>query len=190
MPSLLDLSPELFAATLDILSSNSPTLDSLLLSLSGNHNLLAFVRPYTWRELNVTLSSFKKAELEASSALASRIESFYAANQGMIKILEIEGGDLFEFWRNNTQKDASGATQSDFEDTTISPLSSFLYRNESLSSTLRKLKIMAEWQDVWCFSDFFAHYKEPPAVLKEVFINILMYEDDYQKILLVFAACH
>ncbi|KAJ7285327.1 hypothetical protein C8J57DRAFT_1709553 [Mycena rebaudengoi] len=73
---LLDLSPELMEAILDILAPDSPALNSLC--LAGNHNILALARPYTWRELNVTLSSFERAERAASSALASRIESFYA----------------------------------------------------------------------------------------------------------------
>ncbi|KAJ7285328.1 hypothetical protein C8J57DRAFT_1709554 [Mycena rebaudengoi] len=296
MPNLLDLSPELMEAILDILAPDSPALDNLC--LSGNHNLLALARPYTWRELNVTLSSFEPegAEHAASSALASRFEAFYAdpvktvaarslnikvagvfdsrspavlallkdahklvnvtylsldglecraysespgtlirsvigslprvrslnveccesrndaEYEGMedpltpslvhiatrlsshslgyflqycpnIQVLELEGGDLFEYWCKNTKKDASNATRSSFDDTTLSPLGALLYRNENLPNTLRKLKITAHSFDIWCLSDFFEEIPEPPAVLKEVFIDIPVRVNAYQNII-------
>ncbi|KAJ7270820.1 hypothetical protein C8J57DRAFT_292710 [Mycena rebaudengoi] len=293
---MLDLSPELMAAILDILAPDSPALDNLC--LAGNHNLLALARPYTWRELNVTLSSFEPegAERAASSALASRFETFYAdpvktaaarslnitvvgvfdsrtpavlallkglhklANvthlsldglesraysespgllikraldslprvkslnveccestndkvyEGMedplapslvhiatrlsghklgdflqccpnIQVLELAGGDLFEYWCKNTKKGASNATRDGFDDSTMSPLAVLLYRNENLPNTLRKLNIIAHSYDIWRITEFFEKIAEPPAVLKEVFIDIPMFVYDYQRIL-------
>ncbi|KAJ7270818.1 hypothetical protein C8J57DRAFT_713589 [Mycena rebaudengoi] len=293
MPNLLDLSPELMEAILDILAPDSPALDSLC--LAGNHNLLALTQPYTWRELNVTLSSFEGDDRGASSTLASRFEAFYAdpvktaaarslnitvagvfdsrapavfaflkdahklvnvthlsldglesraysespgtlirrvlkslprvrslnveccesrnrnEYEGMedplapnlvhiatrlsghglgyflqycpnIQVLELEGGDIFEYWCKNTKKDASNATRRGFDDTSLTPLSSFIYHNENLPNTLRKLNIIAHSFDILCISDFF-EIPEPPAVLKEVFIDMPMRVTVYQNIL-------
>ncbi|KAJ7285333.1 hypothetical protein C8J57DRAFT_1217585 [Mycena rebaudengoi] len=100
MPNLLDLSPELMEAILDILAPDSPALDNLC--LAGNHNLLALARPYTWRELNITLSSFehKGAERAASSALASRFEAFYAdpVKTAAARSLNIKLAGIFHSW--------------------------------------------------------------------------------------------
>ncbi|KAJ7285319.1 hypothetical protein C8J57DRAFT_1709548 [Mycena rebaudengoi] len=295
MPNLLDLSPELMEAILDILAPDSPALDNLC--LAGNRNLLALARPYTWRELSLTFSSFESDELNASSALASRIESFFAdpvkpaaartlkmkvdgvfdpsapavlallkdahklvrvthlsfdglecraysespgtvirrvlkslprvrslnveccesrnrnEYEGMegplapslvhiatrlsghglgyflqycpnIQVLELEGGDIFEYWCKNTKKDTSNATRSSFDDTTFSPLPVLLYLNENLPNTLRKLKIVARWEDyVWRIYEFFEQMAEPPAVLKEVFIDIPIFVNEYQIII-------
>ncbi|KAK7023147.1 hypothetical protein R3P38DRAFT_3195099 [Favolaschia claudopus] len=70
MAVLLDLSPELVIAVLDHLAPFSQTLDNLC--LAGNRNLLALVRPYTWREVDITLSDNRKT----SAALAERLSAF------------------------------------------------------------------------------------------------------------------
>ncbi|KAK7052114.1 hypothetical protein R3P38DRAFT_2858637 [Favolaschia claudopus] len=72
MAVLLDLSPELVTAVLDHLAPFSQTLDNLC--LAGNRNLLALARPYTWREVDLTLSDNRKT----SAALAERLLSFCA----------------------------------------------------------------------------------------------------------------
>ncbi|KAK7052121.1 hypothetical protein R3P38DRAFT_3172448 [Favolaschia claudopus] len=72
MAVLLDLSPELITAVLHHLAPFSETLDNLC--LVGNHNLLALARPYTWREVDITLSDIRKT----SAALAERLLAFCA----------------------------------------------------------------------------------------------------------------
>ncbi|KAJ7285321.1 hypothetical protein C8J57DRAFT_713507 [Mycena rebaudengoi] len=101
-----------------------------------------------------------------------------------IQVLELEGGDIFEYWCKNTKKDTSNATRSSFDDTTFSPLPVLLYLNETLPNTLRKLKIVARWEDyVWRIYKFFERNVKPPAVLKEVFINIPIFANEYQIII-------
>ncbi|KAJ6486618.1 hypothetical protein C8R45DRAFT_930256 [Mycena sanguinolenta] len=72
MSSLLDLSPELVAAIVDHLAPNTDDLRSLC--LTGNHNLLALVRPYTWRQLTLTLD----ADLAKSQSLSGKLRAFLA----------------------------------------------------------------------------------------------------------------
>ncbi|KAK7023146.1 hypothetical protein R3P38DRAFT_2957765 [Favolaschia claudopus] len=70
MAVLLDLSPELATVILDYLVPYPRTLDNLC--LAGNHSLLALARPYTWREVDITLSDNRKM----SAALADRLSAF------------------------------------------------------------------------------------------------------------------
>jgi hypothetical protein len=89
-----------------------------------------------------------------------------------IQVLELAGGDLFEYWCKNTKKDASNATRDGFDgqqifkgavfiliysytDSTMSPLTVLLYRNENLPNTLRKLNIIAHSYDIWRITEFF-----------------------------------
>ncbi|KAK7023133.1 hypothetical protein R3P38DRAFT_2532504 [Favolaschia claudopus] len=72
MAVLLDLSPELVTAVLDYLAPFSETLDNLC--VVGNRNLLALARPYTWREVDITLSDNRKT----SATLAERLLAFCA----------------------------------------------------------------------------------------------------------------
>ncbi|KAJ6618205.1 hypothetical protein B0H10DRAFT_1947811 [Mycena sp. CBHHK59/15] len=75
MPRLLDLSPELISSIVDHMAPDSLTLDNLC--LVGNHNLLALVRPYTWREINTTLDdAMSAATKESSLRLAARFKEF------------------------------------------------------------------------------------------------------------------
>ncbi|KAK7059592.1 hypothetical protein R3P38DRAFT_2836736 [Favolaschia claudopus] len=70
---LLHFCPELVAAVVDHLSLDSKHN----LCLAGNHNLLALVRPYTWREITITLRSGGNSnETRKSVELAARLRSF------------------------------------------------------------------------------------------------------------------
>ncbi|KAK7046816.1 hypothetical protein R3P38DRAFT_2875929 [Favolaschia claudopus] len=70
---LLHFCPELVAAVVDHLSLDSKHN----LCLTGNHNLLALVRPYTWREINITLRSGGNSnETRKSAELATKLRSF------------------------------------------------------------------------------------------------------------------
>ncbi|KAJ7221844.1 hypothetical protein B0H12DRAFT_301536 [Mycena haematopus] len=76
MPALLDFSPELVAAVVDHLAPDADSLRSLC--LAGNHNLLALVRPYTWRELALTVDDGRHDDSAKSRALASSLRAFCA----------------------------------------------------------------------------------------------------------------
>ncbi|KAJ6498534.1 hypothetical protein C8R47DRAFT_1193959 [Mycena vitilis] len=76
MPMLLDLSPELILLILEDLAPDSQALDNLC--LAGNHNLLALVRPYTFREINTTLDDgMNERKRESSNSLAARFGAFF-----------------------------------------------------------------------------------------------------------------
>ncbi|KAJ6498536.1 hypothetical protein C8R47DRAFT_1112029 [Mycena vitilis] len=72
MPLLLVLSPEIVSCILNDLALDSESLNALC--LTGNHNLLALTRPYTWLEVNMVLG----AEPQASSRTAERLSAFFA----------------------------------------------------------------------------------------------------------------
>ncbi|KAJ7705613.1 hypothetical protein B0H17DRAFT_1299160 [Mycena rosella] len=90
MPVLLDLSPELVSSIVEHLAPCSQTLDSLC--LVGNHNLLALVRPYTWREINMTMDdAMGPKKRESSNRLAARFEAFLGdpAKSSIVRSLNI-----------------------------------------------------------------------------------------------------
>ncbi|KAJ7489146.1 hypothetical protein FB451DRAFT_1223867 [Mycena latifolia] len=97
MPQLLDLSPELISCIVEDLAPCTQTLDSLC--LTGNHNLLALVRPYTWREINTTLDdTMTKKKAESSKKLAARFEEFFEdpAKSSLVRSLNITLLGLFD----------------------------------------------------------------------------------------------
>ncbi|KAJ7097595.1 hypothetical protein C8R44DRAFT_367887 [Mycena epipterygia] len=76
MPLLLDLPPEVISVIVEYIAPCSQTLDNLC--LAGNHNLLALVRPFTWREINTTLDDAGTDDKRKSShRLAARFEVFF-----------------------------------------------------------------------------------------------------------------
>ncbi|KAK7052113.1 hypothetical protein R3P38DRAFT_1636520 [Favolaschia claudopus] len=80
MTVLLDLSPELATIVLDYLVPYPQTLNNLC--LAGNHTLLALARPYTWQEVDITLSDNRKT----SAALADRLLAFCSDSAKVIAI--------------------------------------------------------------------------------------------------------
>ncbi|KAK7023140.1 hypothetical protein R3P38DRAFT_3356945 [Favolaschia claudopus] len=93
MAVLLDLSPELVTAILDHLVPFLQTLDNLY--LAGNHNLFTLARPYTWREVDITLSDNR----QTSAALAERLLAFCAdsAKVSAVRSLNITFTGFFDY---------------------------------------------------------------------------------------------
>ncbi|KAJ7176806.1 hypothetical protein C8R46DRAFT_1213382 [Mycena filopes] len=82
---LLHLSPELVLTIAENLTTDSGALRALC--LAGNHNLLALVRPLTWKELRLVLGD----DSVSGPALAARLEAFFAdpAKAGAVRYLDI-----------------------------------------------------------------------------------------------------
>ncbi|KAF8217906.1 hypothetical protein K438DRAFT_1952770 [Mycena galopus ATCC 62051] len=96
MSLLLDLSPELVYAIVDHLAPDSDALHSLC--LVGNHNLLALVRPYTWRQITATVDDGRSDDGKKSRALASWLRTFCSdpARARAVRALHITLLGLFD----------------------------------------------------------------------------------------------
>jgi hypothetical protein len=93
MAVILDLSPELISSVLDYLAPHGLALKNLC--LVGNHNLLTLARPYTWREIEVTLCD----NGDTSRALAERVRTFCAdpLKAAAVRSLNITFCGVFDF---------------------------------------------------------------------------------------------
>ncbi|KAJ7677825.1 hypothetical protein DFH06DRAFT_561285 [Mycena polygramma] len=97
MTVLLDLSPEIVSLVVHYLAPYSEALDNLC--LAGNHNLLALVRPYTWREIHVTVGDGRRTNTANSEAFADRWRTFCSdsTKAAAVRSLNITLSGLFDF---------------------------------------------------------------------------------------------